>query len=130
MVIIEHTNTIIYCRRWRETVAFYERSLGLPVLMRRHWFVEFRLGTDATLSVADMRRATIASAGGAGLTVSLRVTDAPALRDELVRAGVPADPVRAIWGSDAFFVRDPEGTRLEFWSPGRPTETAIGGKEV
>ena len=113
---ILRSNTILYCRRWEETAAFYEHAVRLPVLMRKDWFVEFRLANDAALSVADERRATIPSAGGHGITISLRVEDAEATRAALLEAGLEPDPLRTSWGSPAFFLRDPEGNRLEFWS--------------
>lgn len=97
-------------------MRFYEETLMLPVLMRKEWFVEFRLSGSAALSVADERRASISSAGGAGLTISLRVSDAEALRDELTEKGVEPGPIRSIWGARAFYLSDPEGNRLEFWS--------------
>ncbi len=113
---IRKTNTILYCSRWKDQVDFYEQILGLPVLTRKDWFVEFRLGPNAALSVADERRATIKSATGAGITISVRVDDAERARTELAAAGANPEPMRTVWGSRAFFVRDPEGTRLEFWS--------------
>lgn len=97
-------------------MQFYEQDLMLPVMMRREWFVEFRLSGGSALSVADERRASIPSSGGAGLTISLKVPDAEALRDELMDKGLEPEPIRRIWGSRAFYLRDPEGNRLEFWS--------------
>lgn len=113
---IRGNNTILYCRHWAETVHFYERRLHVPVTMRRDWFVEFRLGPDTTLSIADEQRATIKSGGGAGVTISLRVPDAEQTRSDLVSDGLDPEPLRSIWGARAFFLRDPEGHRLEFWS--------------
>ena len=115
-VTIKRANTILYCARWDETVRFYEHALALPVLVRKDWFVEFRLGHDSALSVADERRATIASSRGEGLTISLRVDDVEAAREELVTAGLDPGPMRPVWGSRAFFLWDPEGNRLELWS--------------
>ncbi len=114
---VERANTILYCRRFHETLAFYEEGLGLRVLTRRDWFVEFHLGPDSALSIADERRATIRSAEGRGVTISLRVRDAARTRDELVAAGLEPAPMRRSWGSPAFFIHDPEGHRLEVWSP-------------
>ena len=53
------SNTILYCSRWQETVAFYRDILELPITMQTEWFVEFHLTSGATLSVADQSRATI-----------------------------------------------------------------------
>jgi predicted enzyme related to lactoylglutathione lyase len=113
----ERANTILYCRRFHDTVAFYEEGFRLRVLTRRDWFVEFELGAGAALSIADEQRATIESGEGRGITISLRVQDAARSRKELVAAGLDPGPMRTSFGSPAFFVFDPEGHRLEVWSP-------------
>lgn len=110
------TNTILYCDRWRETVRFYRDLLNLPVLMDNGWFVEFRLTENACLSVADAAHASIASARGAGMTLSLRVEDIDILHDRMASVGIDATPIRKIWGVRGFFVYDPEGHRIELWS--------------
>lgn len=86
--------------------------------MSRDWFVEFQLNRGATLSVADQKRATVKSAGGGGVTVSFLVDDAETIRSRLDTDDVAPKPgpMRTIWGSQAFYIHDPEGNRLEFWS--------------
>ena len=113
---IERANTILYCRRFRETLAFYEDGLRLSAITRRDWFVELRLGPDSALSIADESRATVGSGEGRGVTISLRVMDAARTREELIAAGLDPEPMRTSWGSPAFFIFDPEGHRLEVWS--------------
>lgn len=113
---IRRSNTILYCRNWVRQVEFYETVLKLNVLTRRDWFVEFELGPGSALSVADERRATIKSAGGEGITISIRVDDVESARSDLIAAGAEPEPLRTVWGSRTFFVRDQEGNRLEFWS--------------
>jgi len=78
--------------------------------------VEFRLGSDAALSVADEARTTIKSAAGAGITISIRVDEVESTRADLSASGADPEPIRTVWGSRAFFLRDLEGNRLEFWS--------------
>ena len=53
-------NTILYCRNWAATVAFYRR-LAFPVGFENDWFVEFHLSGDAYLSVAAAGRASVAA---------------------------------------------------------------------
>ena len=113
---IQRTNTILYCNRFRATVHFYRDVLGLPASMEKSWFVEFRLHADAFLSVADARHATIAAAGGAGLTISLKVACLDTLRDHLLAENVPVPPVRSVWGSQSLYLFDPEGNRIEMWA--------------
>ncbi|HPQ97182.1 MAG: VOC family protein [Thiothrix sp.] len=115
---IRHANTILYCRHWQRTVYFYREQLGLPVQTARHWFVEFRLHDTATLSVADEQHASIKSAGGQGLTLSLKIDDVETVRAALQAGGLDPTPLKALWGSRVFYVFDPEGNRIEFWSEG------------
>ncbi|MEX2444097.1 MAG: VOC family protein [Alkalispirochaeta sp.] len=112
---ITRTNTILYCEHWRKTVTFYREVLKLSVATEKDWFVEFRLTGAAMLSLADRSRATIDTARGEGITISLRVGDVDEARNTLERRGGVPGAMRSIWGSRAFYLRDPEGTRLEFW---------------
>lgn len=112
------SNTILYCRRWAETVDFYGRVLGLPVSVEKDWFVEFQLTERSFVSIADARRSRIESAAGQGVTLTLQVNDIHAVRAELEEAGVGPGPVKLHpWGALGFFCRDPEGYRIEFWQP-------------
>lgn len=110
-------NTILYCCAWAETVAFYRDRLQLPVTYTSDWFVEFELTRGARLSIADERRATIHSSGGAGITLTLQVDDANAAWQTLHAAGIAVGKPRDhAWGARVFYLRDPEGHRLEVWS--------------
>jgi len=115
------SNTILYCERWRDTVDFYRRVLGLPVNVEKDWFVEFRLTEQSFVSIADARRATINPSSGRGLTLALQVDDVHAVHERLAEAGMDIGRVkRHPWGALGFFCRDPEGFRLEFWQPLEP----------
>ncbi len=118
---VRRSNTILYCRKWSATVSFYREVLGFSPVMEREWFVEFRLNGGAYLSVADVDRATVPSAGGKGLTLSFRVDDVTTLRTQLAEQGVAPGKMRSVWGATAFYCTDPEGNRLEFWSSGTTT---------
>ena len=113
---IERANTVLYCRRWTETVAFYGAVLELPVEMSNDWFVEFRLTSSSFLSIADASRASVGSVDGNGVTLTWRVADAAVVREHLVVNGIDATPIRRRWGADGFFCRDPEGNRVEIWT--------------
>ena len=113
---IKSTNTILYCRKWDETIEFYRTGLKLLVLSSNEWFIEFKLNEMSRLSVANEARASINSSGGKGLTVSLQVADIDQTRTELLEAGMTPTPVKEVWGAKAIYVHDPEGNRLEFWS--------------
>ena len=113
---IKSTNTILYCKKWEETVEFYRSGLKLPVLASREWFVEFKLNELSRISVANEARTSIDSSGGKGITVSLQVADIDQTQTELIEAGVSVTPIKEVWGAKAIYIHDPEGNRLEFWS--------------
>jgi uncharacterized glyoxalase superfamily protein PhnB len=112
------TNTILYCRKWQETVDFYRYGLQLPITHASDWFVEFKLTATAHISVADERRASIHSSQGAGITLTFQVADIRAAWQWLQENGLTPGPLQDhAWGAQVFYFHDPEGHRLEFWSP-------------
>ena len=114
---LQNANIILYCARWQETVDFYQQTLNLPTLFTTDWFVEFELTGSARLSVADETRATVKTAGGAGITIALQTADAQKTRQTLQARGVAVGPLkRHAWGAWVFYFSDPEGHRLEVWS--------------
>lgn len=113
------TNTILYCDHWADTVAFYRDTLGLAVTHANDWFVEVHLADTAHLSLADATRATITASRGAGITLSWQVPDANAAHDALIDLGVAVTAPAIRWNSTSIELFDPEGTRIELWTPGR-----------
>jgi catechol-2,3-dioxygenase len=112
---IKAANTILYCKKWKETVAFYENGLKLLVISSNDWFVEFKLNEMSRLSVANEARTSIDSSDGKGITISLQVADIEQTRTELMEAEITPTPIKEVWGSKAMYIHDPEGNRLEFW---------------
>jgi len=109
-------NTILYCKEWEETVQFYRDRLGLPVLLATEWFVELGLGPASRLSIADERRASIKTCGGAGITLALQVEDIDSVRTNAETLGLkPTAIKRHPWNARVFYMFDPEGHRLEIW---------------
>lgn len=112
-------NTILYCKEWQATVDFYRKTLALEVNFSNEWFVEFCLSDTARLSIANEARASIKSAHGAGLTLGFQVenlAELETMHTHLTQSGHHPTPIKAVWGSRAFYVDDPEGNRIEFWS--------------
>ncbi len=110
-------NVILYCDKWGETVSFYRDTIGFPIKMATDWLMEFEVGPNACLSVAGAKRTPICSAGGAGIAVTFNVVNLRSVWQELADKNVRVDPIRNNrLGGHAFFLRDPEGNRLEFWS--------------
>ncbi|MFN8439841.1 MAG: hypothetical protein U0175_03675 [Caldilineaceae bacterium] len=113
---IKTANTILYCKKWAETVAFYAEVLHLKAHFSNEWFVEFWLNADARLSIANEERASIKSGDGQGITIGFQVEELQTVHHQLIEAGYYPTPIKARWGSQVFYVSDPEGNRLEFWS--------------
>ena len=113
---LKRSNTILYCAAWAATVAFYRDQIGLPITHRNDWFVEFQLGVESFLSVADQARATINSSHGAGITLSWQVDDIAAAQRELQAAGIESSPIKPRWGAQVLYFHDPEGHRIELWA--------------
>ena len=112
---IKAVNTILYCKKWGETVAFYKDGLKLLVISSNDWFVEFKLNERSRLSVANAARTSVDSGAGKGITISLQVDDIEQLQAELLEAQITSTPIKEVWGSKAIYIHDPEGNRLEFW---------------
>lgn len=117
LLLPERTNTILYCRRWAQTVRFYRAQMQFPVAFENDWFVEFQINETTFLSVADAARATIEAVDGQGVTLAWRVADLHAARAFCLAAGVQTTAVQRRWGAHVFYCHDPEGHRIEFWSP-------------
>jgi predicted enzyme related to lactoylglutathione lyase len=111
-------NTILYCRYWNDTLSFYKEGLTLPVTVTKPWFVEFAPGPAARLSIADERRTGMTSSLGRGITLTFQVDDLDATHRVLSARGLSPQPVTDhAWNARVFYVFDPEGNRIEFWSP-------------
>ena len=112
---IKSSNTILYCKKWQDTVAFYRDMLKLPVISSNDWFVEFKLTEISRLSVANEARTSIGSSNGKGITISLQIANVEQTLAELMEVGIKSAPIKEVWGSKAIYIYDPEGNRLEFW---------------
>ena len=111
-------NTILYCRLWQETVAFYQEKLEMPVIFRRKGFVEFGIGSAARLSLADDAGTRIKSQKGKGLMLTFQVRDIARIRTLFQEKGLDPTPVSLHpWDAKVFYMSDPEGHRIEFWEP-------------
>ncbi len=116
MLQVITANTILYCAKWEETVAFYKDVLKLEIGFANDWFVEFNLNRCARLSVANEQRASIKSSHGTGLTIGLHVENIQTAHAYLTDAGGAPTKIKELWGSNVFYVHDPEGNRIEFWA--------------
>jgi uncharacterized glyoxalase superfamily protein PhnB len=113
---IDVANTILYCRNWSESIAFYRDDLKFEVSFVNEWFVEFKLNEAACLSVVDASRAWVGPSSGEGVMVTLKVENLVDVYLEMEALGLDPTPVEEVWGAEVFSIFDPEGVRLEFWS--------------
>lgn len=116
MVRVDRSNTILYCARWVDVVAFYRDGLALEIAFENDWFVEFATGPGAFLSVADAARSSIGPGDGSGLTLSWRVADVAVERSRLQARGVEVGEIASRWGARVVDLFDPAGNRVELWS--------------
>jgi catechol-2,3-dioxygenase len=115
-VNITTSNTILYCKKWSDTVAFYRDVLKLDVHFSNEWFVEFILNNQARLSIAHQERTSTKSSDGKGVTVCFQIDDVQIMHVYLTKLGTNPTPIKDLWESRVFYIRDPEGNRIEFWS--------------
>ena len=113
---IKRINTILYCRKWDDTVTFYRDVLKLEVNHETEWLVEFQLMDNTFLSIANVAFTSIQSAKGFGITLSIQVENVDIAHRRLHEMRVETGPIKAVWGARAFYTFDPEGHRIEFWS--------------
>ncbi len=115
---IRTANTILYCNNWRTTVEFYQKKMRLKPTLTRDWFVEFELNEKSRLSIADASRVSLEGCEGKGITLSFEVDDIAEVHGQLQESGLNPDPIRKHpWGARVIYIHDPEGNRIEFWTP-------------
>jgi predicted enzyme related to lactoylglutathione lyase len=115
---IRTANTIVYCTQWKETADFYKNQLQLKVITALDWFFEFELNSTARLSIADAARTSMKACEGQGITIAMEVEDITSAHLFLENTGLHPPAIRDhAWGARVFYIHDPEGNRLEFWSP-------------
>lgn len=117
-VKIRTSNTILYCRNWKETVRFYTEGMKFTECFAKDdWFIELKISADTNLSLADASRCTIAAGQGQGVTLSFGVDDLRAVFACFEELGRPhTEIVNRGWRAPYFYAFDPEGHRIEFWS--------------
>jgi len=113
------TNTILYCRRWQETLCFYRDGLSLKVNFITDWFVELVLSKNARISIADEKRTSIRTPDTHGITIALQVDDIDSAWNACINKALhPTEIKDHPWNARVFYVFDPEGRRIEIWQAG------------
>lgn len=114
-MMIQRSNTILYCRKWEETVAFYRDLFRFEISHQNDWFVEFQIAPNAYLSIANEARASIKSVDGQGITLAWQVDDIEEAHHFWLGQDVPITALKKRWGALVFYLYDPEGHRIELW---------------
>jgi predicted enzyme related to lactoylglutathione lyase len=113
---IKRSNTILYCRNWKNTVRFYRDVFKFLINHESEWFVEFQLADNTYLSIANAANTSIKSADGGGITISWQIEDVESIYLRFNELGIKTSKLKNVWGARAFYIFDPEGHRLELWS--------------
>jgi catechol 2,3-dioxygenase-like lactoylglutathione lyase family enzyme len=114
---INRSNTILYCEKWSETVAFYRDIFKFRINYKADWFVEFEITPDSFLSIADEKRASINSVDGQGITLAWQVDNIQSAHTDLKNQQINVADITTKWGAQVCYLHDPEGHRIELWQP-------------
>ena len=115
---IRSSNTILYCRKWTETVRFYKEVMKFTECFSKDdWFIEFMIGETTNISLADASRCSVSAVQGQGVTLSFCVNDLLSVFMYFKELGLRhTEIVSKGWRAPYFYAFDPEGHRIEFWS--------------
>ncbi len=111
-------HTVLICEKWEDCVSFYKDVLGFPVVEERERFVEFQVTPGARIGILRPLHPDAPNPSHDRVILSIRVEDIEEAHAEL-KARCPDLPAirKHPWGARVFEFRDPEGWRIEFWSP-------------
>lgn len=114
-MIVQRSNTILYCDRWSKTVEFYKEHFRFPITHQTDWFVEFQITPNSFLSIANEIRASIRSVEGQGITLSWQVADIEDTHTYWSKQDIFITEIKKKWGALVFYLHDPENHRIELW---------------
>jgi len=118
MLVARSLHTVLICEKWEECVSFYMDVLGFPVVDERERFVEFQIAPGARVGILRPLRPGSPKPGHDRVILSICVEDIEETHAELRTRCSGLCPIkRHPWGASLFELRDPEGWRIEFWSP-------------
>src|SRR5690606_23336603 len=108
MFRIKSANTILYCENWDACVHFYKDILKFRVTFAKEdWFRELEMNSGARISVANVKRCTIPSSAGQGITLSWQVDELEQLREYLIENGVKVTEIKShSWRAPWFYAWD------------------------
>lgn len=114
-------HTVLLCSKWESCVSFYRDVLGLRSVEARDGFVEVEVVEGSFIGLIRSPGDSTSEACSTPVILSFRVDNTDELHAILSKQHRGIGAVRLHpWGVRLFEMRDPEGRRLEFWTPQTP----------
>ena len=115
---IRSFHTVLFCRKWDECVVFYRDVLGFCVIDQKKHFMEFQVTQESRISLLKPKRSFPPEHRDQTFILSFCVSDIEETHRRLA-ARLPglAEVKSHPWRAMVFELQDPEGRRIEFWSP-------------
>ncbi len=118
---------------FEETVVLHQEGMAeTPSMQFSLMLQEKPLGADADdqevmiHAVHDKKRlvdlyqnekkSSVKSCQGKGITICLQIEDIDVTHASMEASGLKPTTIKEIWKSRLFYIYDPEGNRIEFWS--------------
>jgi len=115
---VESFHTVLFCSDWDACVAFYRDILEFPVVDERSGFMEFQVTRTSRIGLIQSRRDSASKKKNSSFILSFRVGNVEELHKILSVQGREVTSVKEhSWSARLFELTDPEGRRLEFWTP-------------
>jgi len=115
---VESFHTVLFCREWDACVNFYRDILGFEEVDTRAGFVEVQVTPESLIGLLRHKKEDGAINLDTSIILSFKVGNVGKMHQRLSKRckGV-TELKRHPWGARLFELRDPEGRRLEFWTP-------------
>jgi catechol 2,3-dioxygenase-like lactoylglutathione lyase family enzyme len=111
-------HTVLVCREWDACVSFYRDILRFEAVDSREGFVEVRVHPGAYIGLIRQKTAEDPGTPDTRIILSFRVEDLDTIHEILRERRINVTGIQLHpWGARLFELRDPEGRRLEFWTP-------------
>lgn len=115
---VESFHTILPCRRWDACVSFYRDVLGFEAVDIRPGFIEVEVAPGCRIGLLRRTKDDGAESPDASVILTFRVANVDEIYNTLSARCREVSPIKPHpWGARLFDLRDPEGRRLEFWTP-------------
>ena len=115
---VESFHTVLFCRKWDACVSFYRDVLGFEEIDAKTGFVEVQVTPGSRIGLLRHNKNADAQNHDTFVILSFRVGNIEKIHEILsARCQGVAEIKQHPWGARLFELRDPEGRRLEFWTP-------------